>query len=190
MAGSNLIGGLVVYSGDTMRASKAKVIKVGAAETNHEADITIPLSSLHTIHGYVTLKSSGQPPPMAVLQLLYADTKEPARVAIAQNGEFQMSYVPEESFIVRAVASAQALPNLDPEEDSANGIGFVTGGVRLNAKGDEMPEGAVEIPLLVKGDVAGITIALPDPPAKEPSQPAPAPDQSDTDAQVVSPPQQ
>jgi hypothetical protein len=185
MIESTSIGGLVVYAGGAMRASKAKVIKVGAGETNRDADIIVPLSSLHSVHGYVTLKSTGLPPPAAALQLLYADTKEPVRVAIAKNGEFEMTYVPEDSFILRATASAQAMPDLDPEDGGDVGMGFFFK-TDQSSKDDKLPDGAVEVPLEVKSDVESITIAVPDPPAKETSQPAP--DQGNT--QVVATPQQ
>jgi hypothetical protein len=185
MIESTSIGGLVVYAGGAVRASKARVIKVGVGETNRDADIIIPLSTLHSVHGYVTLKSTGLPATTAVLQLLYADTKEPVRIAIAQNGEFEMTYVPEDSFVLRATAAAEAMPDFDPEDGGDVGMGFF---VKTDQppKDDKLPEGAVEVPLQVKGDVESMTIAVPDPPAKEASQPAP--DQSNT--QVVAAPQQ
>jgi hypothetical protein len=185
MIESTSIGGLIVYAGGTVRASKAKVIKVGAGETNRDADIIIPLSTLHSVHGYVTLKSTGLPPPTATLQLFYADTREPVRTAIAQNGEFEMSYVPEDSFVLRAMASAQAMPNFDPEDGGDSGMGFFFNSDQSSTKDDKIPEGAVEVPLQVKSDVESMTIAVPDPPAKEASQPAP--DQSNS--QVVAVPQ-
>ena len=75
-------GGLVFYYGDTPRASEAKTIKIAGGESNTEADITIPLRKLHSIRGQIVLKRTGQPPPMASLRLLYADTREFARMAV------------------------------------------------------------------------------------------------------------
>ena len=51
-------GALTVYLGGGLRASKAKPIKVGSGEAFTDGNITIPLSTLHTIPGNVILKSN------------------------------------------------------------------------------------------------------------------------------------
>ena len=99
------IGSMDVYVGGGQRASKAETIKVTTGGASKDADITIPLSRLHTIRGQVLLKSTNQPPSAATVRLLYADTREPARSMVAPNGEFEFHYVPEDSFILRAAAS-------------------------------------------------------------------------------------
>ena len=76
---ASTIGALVVYYGDTLRGSKAKAIHIEPGEKSHSAEITIPLNKLHTVKGHAVLKSTGSPPPTAVLELLYADTRELAR---------------------------------------------------------------------------------------------------------------
>jgi hypothetical protein len=162
---SSPLGGLVVYGGDTLRASKAKAIKVAAGDVTRDADITISLNRLHTIRGQVTLKSSGQPPVAANVQLLYADTREFARVAVAPDGEFEIPYVPEGSFILVATAMSEALPKLNFDEDEsiamAGGHQIVFGDLGHSA------EGSAEIQLLVSSDTAGVVIAVPDPVANK-----------------------
>ena len=162
------IGAMDVYVGGGLRASKAETIKVTAGGASKDADIIIPLSKLHTIHGQVVLSSTGQPPPAAAVQLLYADTREPARMAIAPNGEFEIHYVPEGSFILSAIAIAQALPNLDADgEDNSGGagVGYMAGssfGFTVPAN-EGNPAGAAELPVLVTGDVEHANISVPDP---------------------------
>jgi len=154
-----------VYVGGGLRASDAETIKVTAGGASKDADITIPLSKLHTIHGLVVLQSNGQPPPSAAVQLLYADTREPARIAVAPNGEFEIHYVPEGSFILSATASAQALPGSDAEGDDNSGGGGFRGSsftFSFPANGGS-PGGGAELPLLVTGDVEHANISVPDP---------------------------
>lgn len=158
----DMIGGLRVYVGGELRANKATSIKVDGGGASNDADITIPLSKLHTVHGQVILKSTGQHPPAAMVQLLYADTKELARMAIAPDGEFEMPWVPEGSFILRAAASPEPLPNLGfGDDEDGGGFGFI-----YSAKQDvgELP-GAADLPLIVAGDIENAIISVPDPPA-------------------------
>ncbi len=175
---ASTFGGLVVYAGGSLRASEAKLINVGPGEVNGGTDITIPLSSLHSIHGSVVLKSTGQPPPAAGLELLYADNQELARIAIAPDGEFDIPYVPEGNYILRALASPVPIPALG--EDDAVGIGVFPGEGIAGSPAISKPEGAGEIPLLVKGDIDQVTIAVPDP--QSPHAPAtPSPQDPGTD---------
>jgi hypothetical protein len=167
------IGAIDVYLGGGLRASKAETVKVTAGGASKDADITIPLSKLHTIRGQVVLKSTGQPPPSAMVQLLYADTEEPARMTIAADGEFEIHYVPEGSFILRAMAMAKSVPKMETVDDDDSGVGFVSGGMSFalaNPKAD-FPKGDAELPLLITGDVDGVTITVPEPPASHQETP-------------------
>jgi hypothetical protein len=164
-------GGLVMYYGDTARLSEAKTIKIAGGETNTEADITIPLSKLHTIRGRIILKRTGQPPPTAALRLLYADTREFARMAVAVNGEFELNYVPEGSYILQAQASADSAPT---SEEDGNGTLAGSFGVFLETGDfDFTPQIHIddsdtsEIPLDVHGELTGIALEVSDPPAKK-----------------------
>jgi len=160
---ASTVGALVVYYGDTLRGSKARVIHIEAGEKSHSADITIPLNTLHTVKGEAVLKSTGAPPPTAVLELLYADTRELARSTFARDGEFEFRYVPEGNFILAAAASASSLPKFDADSDENEDMGFAFNmPVNISMPGQEK-QGA-EIPLLVKGDLDGVSISVPDPP--------------------------
>ncbi|MGA2249628.1 hypothetical protein [Terracidiphilus sp.] len=164
-------GGLVMYYGDTARASEAKTIKIAGGESNAEADITIPLSKLHSVHGRVILKRTGQPPPTAALRLLYADTREFARMAVAVNGEFELNYIPEGSYILQAQASADPAP---ANEEDGNGTISGSFGVFIETGDfDFAPHVSIdesassEIPIDVHGELTGIALEVPDAPAKK-----------------------
>ena len=167
------IGAIDVFVGGGLRASKAETVKVTAGGASRDVDITIPLSRLHTVRGQVVLKSSGQPPPSAAVQLLYADTQEPARMTIAPNGEFEIRYVPEGSFILRAIAMAKSLPKIETADNDDSGVGFVSGGEFFASANPEAgrPKGGADLPLLIAGDVDHVSIAVPDPPASQQGAP-------------------
>ncbi len=122
-------GALTVFLGGALRASKAKPIKLGTGEAMTDANITIPLSALHTIRGRVVLKSNGAEPPAAALELVYADTGEVARVALTAGGDFAIGYVAEGSYILRAVAKSEPLPTVNVNADGGVDIAPGAGGV-------------------------------------------------------------
>lgn len=167
-------GSLVVYYGDTTRKSTAKSVKIERGETASGTDITIPLSKLHSIRGQVLLKSTGQPPASASLQILYADNHEFARTAIAPNGEFELDYLPEGSYILQASASTDSIPASDQDNSEL----VITGGSFFSPGDFDSPssfkqDGAAEIPLDVHGELTGVTISVPDPSAKKENASAP-----------------
>ena len=147
----------------------------GSAVEN--ADITIPLSSLHTLRGRVLMKTTGQSPAIAGVQLLFADSKEVARMAIAPDGEFELRYVAEDTYILRAAASSRPFSKEDLLSDDdtrvrqavAPGIGFM---FASDGPGQQV---AAEMPLRVSDDMDGLTITVPDPPGwKHVSEPSDA----------------
>jgi hypothetical protein len=163
----NAPGGLNVYAGGGFRASKANPVKVGSGDAAVDADITIPLNKLHTIHGHVVLKSTGQPPVAAGVLLLFADTRERARIVYVADGEFEIDSVPEESYILQAVAAARSLL---PEANGMVGPALLASGRIGFALGLNVPvntEFAAEMPLAVTGGVENATISVPDPEAPE-----------------------
>ena len=164
MVQSSQIGNLGVYFGDTLRASKAKTIKIAGGETRADADITIPLSKLHTIRGRVVVKSTGEAPPSGGVRLLYADTREVARVAMAVDGEFEIPYVADGSYILQAASSLEPLPKIEVDDDDPM-TSFVVGGginsVGFDAGGPTEKTG--EMAVLVNGDVSGVVVETPDP---------------------------
>ena len=167
-------GAMDVYVGGGQRASKAEVTKVTASGASKDADITIPLSRLHTIRGQVLLKSTNQPPKAATVRLLYADTRELARTTVAPNGEFEFHYVAEGSFILHAASSPELLPHVDSGDGDDSGFGFPAGRSSMILQpGGDVSDGGEEIPLVVTGDMDGVSISVPDPPPSNQSAPSP-----------------
>ncbi len=154
---------LDVYAGGSLRADKAQAIQVDAGGAAKDADITIPLSKLHTVRGQVLLKSTNQPPISANVQLLYADTKEEVRSVFAPNGQFEFFYVPEDSFVLRAAAGSEAAPDLD----FMNGPGSEGAVQHVVWAYPQADDGSPELPLQVAGDVESLTITVPDPDPKK-----------------------
>ena len=160
------VAGVTVYYGDATRASDAKTVKITGGETLSGTDITIPLSKLHSIRGQVVQKSTGQPPPSASLRLLYADTGEPARVALAPNGEIDLSYVPEGSYILQAMVSTQPSSSQGLDERGVEIFAVASGLVSSQLQSDYASKfqqyASSEAPLDVHGEVTGIVIEAPD----------------------------
>lgn len=152
---------LDVFVGGSLRESKTEIIKVDAGGPSKNADITIPLSKLHTLRGQVLLKSSGQPPVSANVQLLYADSKEQVRSIFAPGGKFEIFYVPEENYILRAAAGIEPPPDIEEVHDPT---------VRPRHVIWHFPQaddGSPELPLQVTGDIENISISVPDPGANK-----------------------
>ena len=172
-------GALTVFVGGGLRAIKAKPVKLGTGETMTDANITIPLSALHTIRGRVVLKSNGAEPPAAALELVYADTGEVARVALTTGGDFAIGYVADGSYILRAVANSEPLPSVNVNADGGVDIAAAASAFLASNPGNQ--EGAAEMPIMVTGEVAGVTIAVPDPPVAKPepsTEPSPSPQET------------
>jgi carboxypeptidase family protein len=181
------LGSLVLYAGGSTRANKAQIIKVESGDGTKDADITIPLGKLHTIRGHVVLKSDGVDPPAATIKLLYADTRELARTVMAPNGAFEIHYVPEDSYILQAVASAEPLPELEPDEDGDEGVGIISSSFGFSFDmNTEKSAGGAEIPLVVSADVDNAIVAVPDPPKTKPNG---APESAGEEQPPVSTPQ-
>jgi hypothetical protein len=153
-----------------LRSSTAKPVKIESGDTTADVDMTIPLGRLHSIEGQVTLKSNGATPISAAVQLLYADNREVARVALAPDGEFAIPYIPEGDYILVATAGNDPLPRI--ELTTGNDVETLPGLNQLAAAGAAETPGGAEVPLSVTGDLAGIAIAVPDPPAPAPAAPA------------------
>ena len=151
----NPYNSLNVYVGGGFRASKSEMIKVEAGGATRDADITIPLNKLHTVRGQVKLKSTGMQAAFANVQLLYADTREQARSVFATSGKFEIDYVPEGSFVLRAVAAAKPPPN--PDDFAGQSFHHVTWAYPRPGKGTP------EMPLEVKGDLDNVTVTVPNP---------------------------
>jgi hypothetical protein len=85
----------------------------------------------------------------------------------APNGEFEMRYIPNGIFIVRAGASFESFSNVDAYTD---GGGVFARESDANVS-RSLIEALSETPLTVNGDVDAFTISVPDPLVEEQSTP-------------------
>jgi hypothetical protein len=152
-----------VCLGNTFRKKDAATLKVQAGETASGADITIPLSGLHTVAGTVTALADGHALGRGTVRLLYADDRERAReTSILDDGSFSLQYVAEGKYILQ-VSGAQ-----DAEQKAAE-----PGADNSQAAAARPAPAAVsyadkEIPLVVLGDMDDIQMPLAAPPPDKP----------------------
>jgi hypothetical protein len=143
-------GALRIYDDGSYQASRSPGLRVENGDREKDVKITIPLASLHTIRGEIVLKGIGSSPPAAAIQLLYTNTREIARVGVARDGNFQLNYVPEGTYILRAAASSlaefpemhQCPPDCPPLLQPAFGP-------------------FAEVPIVVAGEVSNLIVTVP-----------------------------
>ena len=110
-----------VCLGNVFRRKKASTVKVNDGETVRGIDIEIPLSGLHTVSGQIEATPDGHAPSQAMVTLLYADDREPARkVTMDKDGSFEFDYVPEDNYILR-VSDAQDTADQNDSSDQGDG---------------------------------------------------------------------
>jgi hypothetical protein len=146
-------GNLRVYSGDVFRRKSAKILKIAENDQVDGVDIKIPLAGLHIVRGTVTAKRDGHALNKGEVDLLYADDEDLVRqVHVAEDGSFQLNYVPEDKYILRVSAGA------DTEQVEIHPYPEMT------VRQDKVIRsyGSAETPLLVQGDVSGVELAAPE----------------------------
>lgn len=150
-------GALRIFADGSFQPSRSRGVLIEEGDREKDVTITIPLNSLHTVQGTIVLKGLGYSPPAGVVQLLYADTRELARIGDARDGNFQLNYVPEGTYILRVAASS--LPEFP----------------RLHVCPPNCPPPLrpgfgrfAEVPLIVTGDVSDLVVTVPPPPSATP----------------------
>ena len=144
-----------ICTGNTLRPAKAASVHITAGEVLPGQDIVIPVDSLHTVSGTVSVAADGHAPTSALVHLLYADDRSQAReVSIDNEGGFAFDFVPEGDYIVR-VTNAE-----DHEESAANNGDNAGSNTPQPPATPPVPYADKETPLQVRGDLAGISIQL------------------------------
>jgi hypothetical protein len=142
-----------IYLGDTFRNRDAKVVKVGEGDQVGGLDITIPVAGLHTVRGTVRAKRDGHALNRGQVELLYADDREPVRsVQVDSEGNFALTYVPEDRYILHLKGAADGE---DVEIHPFQEMTVLQSKVVRNY-------GDAEMPLIVQADVNGVDLAAPD----------------------------
>lgn len=153
---------LAIYSGNTPRQKNAVAFAIQAREERTGEDIVIPMSKLHTIKGNIVSAQDGHVVNSGQVDLLNADdhSLEGSDGLTEDDPNFTLSFIFEGDYILSSPASADvdyvALPrqhgNLEPPQFSTHPRHLY---------------GSTSKPLHVDGDMDGVTLAVPEPTAKE-----------------------
>jgi hypothetical protein len=157
---------LVVYNGGALREKEIKAIEVKGAEQREDVEVVFPLNGLHNISGSVVAKLDNHAVNAGSIQLEDPDTKLPLREAmVEQDGTFRLNYVPEGTYLL-AVTSA-----LDRQAKNGDDSGGPMARL-LNSKIIK-GYGPAQTSVIVKGDVDGLVVQVPDEPVKAARPPGP-----------------
>ena len=147
---------LAFYSGDTARQRDAKPIHLDGSQEMSGADITIPVSKLHTVTGQIVEAGSGRVINSGKVTLVYADEgrEEVASTTVeAEEPVFRMPFVPEGSYTLKVSDAAEVT-----REEVSNGPGVMP---PYHLKETVVRKfGTVEQPLVVTGDMSGVNLAV------------------------------
>jgi hypothetical protein len=145
------------YSGNKSRLKDARSFSVKAGEERRGEDIEIPVSKLHTVRGTVLATRDGHVINRALVSLIYPDDKTQASWAWVSNSDdsfFQLNFVPEGDYIlvVNEAADNDYVETPDP----------VNKGFRQIVAHVLRSYGTARVSLHVEGEMAGVTINVPD----------------------------
>jgi len=153
---------LIIYSGNTPRLKNAAPLTVGLGEERTGADIRIPMSKFHKVSGYLVSAHDGHVINSGQVALFAVDDNSMAGYANStqNNPRFTLNFVFDGDYILTSSASADVDYQLQPQQPGSVGP----------PQYDGHPThlyGLASIPLHVSGDMDGVTIAVPEPTAKE-----------------------
>jgi hypothetical protein len=144
------------YNGDTARLRDAKPIHLDSSQEMSSADITIPISKLHSVSGAIVEAATGHAINSGIVQLYYADDdKDEVASTKVESGEpvFRFPFVPEGEYVIKVMAVAEV-----SREEISNGQGamppFRTKETWLRTY---LP---AQQALTVTGDVSGLNLAV------------------------------
>jgi hypothetical protein len=151
----NMGDALEVYSGEAMREKDVKPVEVGAGDEVDGVDLVFPISGLHSIAGSVVAKTDNHPVDIGSVVLMDSETKSAVRAAIVdRDGTFHLNYVPNGQYLlqVKGAADAEKSEASEMESDFAR---------MMNRKATKT-YGDVEQPLILKSDVLGLVLSVPE----------------------------
>lgn len=150
------VGLFAVFYGDVFLEKGAKSIKLTDAEEYPDADITIPLSKLHTISGSL-VNTSGQPVNSGKVTLYTATDNIKMDVAFVseEDATFYIDLVPEGAYILHVSDAQNVDTQIVRDLKNPNMIEEIKR-TTLTTYAD------YQAPLEVTGDITGLTVAVPD----------------------------
>lgn len=143
--------------GNTLRPAKAASVHITAGEVLPGQDIVIPVDSLHTVTGTVSVAADGHAPTTALVRLLYADDRSQVRQTSTDNeGDFTFDFVPEGDYIV-------SVTNAEDHEENTGDSGSNTNTGNDTAQPPAVPRvpyADKDTPIQVHGELTGVSIQL------------------------------
>lgn len=125
---------LQVFNGDKYRLKEAPAVELSDGEDRPDIDIDIPTTGLNTLQGFVTAKPDGRSITKGTVSLLDPDDKTILRnAAIQPDGSFSFNFVVSESYIMQIAAQSD---------------------------GGRVQYDSLSVPLLVEGDMIGLSYAV------------------------------
>jgi hypothetical protein len=143
-----------IYSGSTARRSEAKLISVGNGQDITGADVTIPISKLHSVSGILVAKQDGH--PLSSGSVILLDPSDKSTVSESwirrEDGGFAMEYVPDGDYLLRVSSAGDSV--VEHGAIPGDSTGTFTRNKVLQSYLD------AEQPLNVTGDLSGIVINM------------------------------
>jgi hypothetical protein len=154
---------LSVYYGDTFGVSPKSISLKGAEDS--VANIQIQLSKLHSVSGTVVDAASGAPVNSGTVTIVwpkggdFGNDAQVTKTNVGEDGSFHFAFIPEGQFELKATNVRQTTP-----ESGARPNGRVDAEVfaryRAAVKGSGPTYGDAQIPLIVRSDMTGVTLAV------------------------------
>jgi hypothetical protein len=153
---------MTIYSGSTPRLKDATGFSVDLGEERAGEDLRVPISKLHTIRGNFVSAHDGHVVNGGQVTLFYADDKSIAAAGNSSEEDpgFTLNFVYEGDYTLTSPISMDVDYQLLPDPQGSNSPPQYTGHPRHLY-------GSASMPLHVDGDMDGVTLAVPEPSAKE-----------------------
>jgi hypothetical protein len=153
---------LAIYSGSTPRLKDATSVTIDLGEERTGEDLRIPISKLHTVTGNIVSAHDGHVINGGQVQLFYADDHSVAGAGNSSGEDpgFTLNFIYEGEYILTSPISSDVDYQLLPQPP----------GSVSPPQYDSHPRhfyGSASQPLHVVGDMDGVTVAVPEPTAKE-----------------------
>lgn len=153
---------LKIYSGNTTRFEDAAVLSLTPGEEHSGEDLQFPLSKLHTIIGHIVSAHDGHVINSGQVDLYNSDDKSlagTAHISVDDPG-FTFNFIYDGEYILSSPMSADVDYQLLPQQPGA------LSSPQYNSRPRHF-YGYASKSLHVDGDMDGVTIAVPEPTAKE-----------------------
>jgi hypothetical protein len=153
---------LKIYSGNTTRLKDAAVLPLTLGDEYSGEDLQFPLSKLHTITGHIVSAHDGHLVNSGQVQLYNSDDRSLAGTASisVDNPAFTLNFIYDGEYILSSPTSADVDYQLLPQQPGSLSPPQYDGHPRHFY-------GYASKPLHVDGDMDAVTIAVPEPTAKE-----------------------